>query len=367
MLKPFSLTLVLRVAVLALLFSNIGFNSLNLQASAASDKLKVTALLIEDRDRIRACKGSFTQATVDYAIWKKGNPKVTGNVDRVAYWDEQCLIRVISNKPLSGTQFLQIKQGIEWVDICSLSFWAERLSKQNCSKKFGGKQSLGKVSGKNLVCTFKRGECLGHFDYGTPSLGVYTQTEGDFCLETSISKLELRVRVDSGTNQYVSNSVIFSYLNTDKVINKGDQCVLVTSSSSGELPGQGSSSGTSGTSLPQCSVAQIRQHSTLAKSFNEFRNMYLDSVDIMDESINGMNKTFISGNQTAYEGWRKNLVDSTALARLTATDAIDTQNKLIALMQQCAFNYGIVITQPYGFITTDENRRGYQFPSFKIP
>ena len=354
--------------MLALLLATIGVYSLNLQASASSDKLKVTALLIDDRDRIRACKGSFTQSTVDYAIWKKGNPKVTGNVDRVAYWDEQCLIRVISNKPLSGTQYLQIKQGIEWVDICSLSFWAERLSKQNCSKKFGGKQTLGKVSGKNLVCTFKSGECLGHFDYSTPSLGVYTRTEGDFCLETSISKLELRVRVVSGTNQYVSNSVTYSYLNTDKVINKGDKCVLDTSySSSGKSPGQGSTSGTSGTSLPQCSVTQIRQHSALTKSFNEWRNMYLDSVSLMNESIDGMNKTFISGNQTAYEGWRKNLVDSTAVARSTATEAIDTQNKLIALMQQCALNYGIVVTQPYGFITTDENRSGYQFPTFQIP
>ena len=353
--------------MLALLLSNIGVFSLNLQASAASDKLKVTSLLIEDRDRTKACKGSFTQATVDFAIWKKGNPKVTGDVDRVAYWDEQCLIKVISNKPLSGTQYLQINQGTKWVDICSLSFWAERLSKQDCSQKFDSKENLGKVSGKNVICTFKNA-CIGSFDYGTPSLGVYTRTEGAFCLETSISKLELRVRVVSGTNQYVSNSVIFSYLNTDKVINKGDKCVLDTSSSlSGKSPGQGTTSGTSGTSLPQCSVAQIRQHSTLAKSFNEFRDMYLDAVDLMNESIGGMNKATISGNQTAYDGWRKNLVDSTALARSTATDAIDAQNKLIALMQQCAFNYGIVVTQPYGFITTDENRRGYQFPTFKIP
>ena len=353
--------------MLALLISNIGVFSLNLQASAASDKLKVTSLLIEDRDRTKACKGSFTQATVDFAIWKKGNPKMTGDVDRVAYWDEQCLIKVISNKPLSGTQYLQINQGSKWVDICSLSFWAERLSKQDCSQKFDSKENLGKVSGKNVICTFKNA-CIGSFDYATPSLGVYTRTEGAFCLETSISKLELRVRVVSGTNQYVSNSVIFSYLNTDKVINKGDKCVLDTSSSlSGKSPGQGTTSGTSGTSLPQCSVAQIRQHSTLAKSFNEFRDMYLDAVDLMNESIGGMNKATISGNQTAYDGWRKNLVDATALARSTATDAIDTQNKLIALMQQCAFNYGIVVTQPYGFITTDENRRGYQFPTFRIP
>jgi len=55
------------------------------------------------------------------------------------------------------------------------------------------------------------------------------------------------------------------------------------------------------------------------------------------------------------------------LARSTATDAIDTQNKLISLMQQCSFNYGIIVTQPYGFITTDESRRGYQFPTFQIP
>jgi hypothetical protein len=130
---------------------------------------------------------------------------------------------------------------------------------------------------------------------------------------------------------------------------------------------QGATSGTPGTSLPQCSVTQIRQHSALAKSFNEWRNMYLDSVALMNESIDGMNKAFISGNKTAYEGWSKNLVDSTALARSTAADAIDTQNKLIALMQECSFNYGIVVTQPYGFITTDENRRGYQFPSFQIP
>ena len=365
--KSLSSKLLKRAAVLALLLSNIGVFSLNLQPSAASDKLKVTSLLIEDRDRTKACKGSFTQATVDFAIWKKGNPKMTGDVDRVAYWDEQCLIKVISNKPLSGTQYLQINQGTKWVDICSLSFWAERLSKQNCSQKFDSKENLGKVSGKNVICTFKNA-CIGSFDYGTPSLGVYTRTEGAFCLETSISKLELRVRVVSGTNQYVSNSVIFSYLNTDKVINKGDKCVLDTSSSlSGKSPGQGTTSGTSGTSLPQCSVAQIRQHSTLAKSFNEFRDMYLDAVDLMNESIGGMNKATISGNQTAYDGWRKNLVDSTALARSTATDAIDAQNKLIALMQQCAFNYGIVVTQPYGFITTDENRRGYQFPTFKIP
>jgi hypothetical protein len=353
--------------VLALLLGTIGVYSVNQQASAASDKLKVTALLIEDRDRTKACKGSFTQATVDYAIWKKGNPKVTGNVDRVAYWDEQCLIKVISNKSLSGTQYLQVKQETEWVDICSVSFWAKQLSKRDCSQKFGGKENLGKVSGKNIICTFKNA-CIGSYDYSTPSLGVYTRTEGDFCLETSISNLELRVRVVSGKNQYISNSVTFSYLNTDKVINQGDKCVLATSSSSsGKSPGQGSTSGTSGTSLPQCSVTQIRQHSALAKSFNEWRNMYLDSVALMNESINGMNKTFISGNQTAYEGWSKNLVDSTALARSTATDAIDTQNKLISLMQQCSFNYGIIVTQPYGFITTDESRRGYQFPTFQIP
>ena len=95
--------------------------------------------------------------------------------------------------------------------------------------------------------------------------------------------------------------------------------------------------------------------------------MYLDSVSLMNESIAGMNKAFISGNQTAYEGWSKNLVDSTTLARSTATDAIDTQNELIELRQQCSFNYGIVVTQPFGFITTDENRRDYQFPAFQIP
>ena len=365
--KSLSSPQIIKAAVLALLLATIGVYSLNLQASAASDKLKVTALLIEDRDRIKACKGSFTQATVDYAIWKKGNPKVTGNVVRVAYWDEQCLIKVISNKPLSGTQYLQVKQETEWVDICSVSFWAKQLSKRDCSQKFDSKENLGKVLGKNIICTFKNA-CIGSYDYSTPSLGVYTRTEGDFCLETSISNLELRVKVVSGKNQYISNSVTFSYLNTDKVINQGDKCVLATSSSSSEKsPGPGSTSGTSGTSLPQCSVTQIRQHSALAKSFNEWRNMYLDSVSLMNESIAGMNKTFISGNQTAYEGWSKNLVDSTTLARSTATDAIDTQNELIELRQQCSFNYGIVVTQPFGFITTDENRRGYQFPAFQIP
>ena len=337
-------------------------------SNAAPETIKVNALLIQDKDRLQACKGSFTEVTVDSAIWKKGNPKMTGDVDRIAYWDEQCLIKVISNKPVSGTQYLQIKQGTEWVDICSLSFWAEKLPKRDCSQKFDSKRNLGKITGKTTwVCTFKN-DCIGSFDYGTPNLGRYTQTEGDFCLETSISKLELRVRIVSGTKQYVSTAVKISYLNSDKVIYRGGKCVLTTSSSaSGKPSGQGSTSGTSGTSLPQCSVAQIRQHSTLAKSFNEFRDMYLDAVDLMNESIDGMNKATISGNQAAYDGWRKNLVDSTALARSTATDAIDTQNKLIALMQQCAFNYGIVVTQPYGFITTDEKRRGYIFPTFQIP
>lgn len=354
--------------IVCVLISTLFFSVFPSVSNAASDKLKVTTLLIEDRDRTKACKGSFTEATVDSAIWKKGNPKMTGDVDRVAYWDEVCVIKVISNKPLSGTQYLQIKQGTEWVDICSLSFWAEKLSKRDCSQKFDSKRNLGKVTGKKTwVCTFKNA-CIGAFDYGTPHLGRYTQTEGDFCLDTSINNLELRVRVVSGTNQYVSSEVKFSYLNSDKVIYRGGKCVLAASSSpSGKLPGQGSTSGPSGTSLPQCSVAQIRQHSTLAKSFNEWRDMYLDAVELMNESINGMNKATMSGNQTAYQGWSKNLMDSTALARSTATDAIDTQNKLIALMQQCAFNYGIVVTQPYGFVTTDENSRGYQFPSFKIP
>jgi len=351
--------LVSRSIVLAFLLTNIGFLFSNIETSTASEKLKVTALLIQDSDRARACKGSFTEATVDYAIWKK---------ERIAYYNDPCLIKVISNKPLSGTQYLQIRQGTEWVDICSLSFWAKKLSKLDCAQKFDSKENLGKVSGKSSwICTFKN-DCLGTFDYSTPNLGRYTQTEGDSCIDTSISNLELRIRVASGTKQYFSNLVKFSYVNSDKVIYRGGKCELDTSPSSpGKLPGQDTTGVGSGTSLPQCNVTQIRQHSTLAKEFNSWRKMYLDSVDLMNESINGMNKASSTGNRTAYEGWAKNLKDSTDLARSTANEAISTQNKLITLMKQCAFNYGVIVTQPFGFITTDENFRGYQFPTFQIP
>ena len=332
----------------------------------APDNLKITALLIQDRDRLQACKGSFTKATVDYAIWKKGNPRVTGDVDRIAYFDDPCLIKVISNKPLSGTQYLQIKQGNEWVDICSVNFWAKQLSKRDCSQKFDSKENLGKVLGKKTwVCTF-RDACIGAFDYGVLNLGRYTQTEGDFCIDTSVRSLELRVRVKSGTKQYVSNSVKFSYVNADKIVYKGGKCVL-SASSSGKSPGQGSTSGTTGPSLPLCGLTQIRQHSTLAKEFNEWRSLYLSSIDEVNSAIAGILKARNNGSISAEQEWKKNLNDATSLAKSTSEYAINAQNKLIALMGECKFSYGIVVTEPFGFITTEESVTGYRFPSFPIP
>ena len=220
----------------------------------------------------------------------------------------------------------------------------------------------------------KRERCVMVDDYGDNGQGGFTKTYG-FTQEGIVPEGTL-CRNDT---QYWSNQTWYDgKWKCGYFVDGGSKWGWHTSASQfpsaikqnyvvGNSTSQGSTSGTSGTSLPQCSVTQIRQHSALAKSFNDSRNLYLDSVALMNESIDGMNKASISGNQTAYEGWSKNLVDSTSLARATATAAIDTQNKLIALMQQCAFSYGIVVTQPYGFITTDENRRGYQFPTFRIP
>ena len=220
----------------------------------------------------------------------------------------------------------------------------------------------------------KRERCVMVDDYGDNGQGGFTKVFG-FTQEGIIPEWTL-CRNDT---QYWSNQTWYDgKWKCGYFVDGGSKWGWHTSTSQfpsaikqnyvvGNSTSQGSTSGTSGTSLSQCSVAQIRQHSTLAKSFNEWRNMYLDSVAVMNESIDGINKATISRNQTAYDGWMKNLVDSRALARSTATEAIDTQNKLIALMQQCVFNYGIVVTQPYGFITTDEKSRGYQFPTFKIP
>jgi len=357
-------SLIARAVAGALLLSTIGVLSFNTEATAASEKIKVTALVtIHMRDykydsRLQACQDSFTEATFDFAA-KEGEMRFPNNI---------CVIKGISNKPLSGTAFLQVRQGSEWRDFWLYSGWPHELQKSSFTTKFTPKDNHGKITGKTTYTLYSKSK----FDTGRWISVSHPykpkNVEGEPCLDTSITNLELRLRVTSRTEQYFSNSVQIFYVNSDKMIKKGNTCELDTSSSSsGKSPEQGSTSGASGTSLPQCSVAQIREHTKLTKDFNQWRSLYLDSIAVYNESIVGMNKANMTGNNAAYTRWEKNLRDSLELARSTATSAIDTKNKLISLMKQCSFNYGVVPTEPYGFITTDEKIRGYKFPDFTTP
>jgi len=357
-------SLIVRAVAGALLLSTIGVLSFNSEAAVASEKIKVTVLLISDNSRLTACQDSFTEATIDYARMN--------NTGGQAYFDNKCLIQAISNKPLSGTAYLQVRTTDEFFDFWDFDAWPVKKSKSSYTYKyFSPKYNHGKITGKKTYTLYgyKSNNEGVPFPFTVPIPGPGTLISGeDFCYDPEITNVELRVRVTSGTKQYFSNKVKISYVNADKIIMKGNTCELDTSSSSsGKSPGQGSTSGASGTSLPQCSVAQIREHTKLVKDFNEWRDMYLDSIAVYNESIVGMNKANMTGNNAAYTKWEKNLRDSMELVRSTAASAIDTQNKLITLMKQCSFNYGVIITQPYGFITTDDKFRGYEFPTFTIP
>jgi len=373
-------SLIVRAVAGALLLATIGVLSFNTEAAVASEKIKVTALVtinFHDRqfdNRLKACQDTFTEATLDLAakLYRQTPSELARNISEgdMQYDTNMCSIKAISNKPLSGTAYLQVRQGSEWLDFWLID-WPRKIYKSSLHHKFTPEYNHGKITGKTTYMLYSKntadsaGRQVVVPDPGRPSRNLI---EGESCYDTSITNVELRVRVTSGTKQYFSNSVQIFYVNSDKIIKRGNTCELDTSpSSSGKSPGQGSTSGASGTSLPQCSVAQIREHSTLAKDFNEWRSMYLDSINLIEESIVGMNKANMTGNNAAYSGWAQNLRDSKELARSTATSAIDTQNKLIALMKQCSFNYGIIVTQPYGFITTDEKFRGYRFPTFIIP
>jgi len=345
------------VALILAVTSHLFFPSVTF---AASDKVKVTAILIQDRDRSKACEGDFTKSVVDFAILyaTKSN-------------SFPCVMKTFSNTPVTGTQYLQIKQSGEWVDICSLSFWANRVSRNDCFQKFTPKMNLGKLQDrKSWVNTYKKG-FTGHFDYGTLSLGRFTDTDGDFCNLTNINNLELRVRVASKNREYFSNSISFVYLNADKVIYKknagyGGACGLSNLPATGGTPTGQTTNGSPGTSLPQCTVTQIRYHSTLAKSFNEFRDLYLRSTDEINGAISGYTQALNNGSTYNMERWLGILDQARELARSTAKDALSEQSKLISLMRECKFSYGIIVTEPYGFITTDENVIGYDFPSFPI-
>lgn len=347
----------LAIALIIFLISHLFFPSATF---ASQDKIKVSAVLIQERDRTKACEGDFTKSIVDFAVLYKAKN-----------FSFPCVVKTFSNKPITGIQYLQIKQGGEWVDICSVSFWANRVSRNDCSQKFSPKMNLGKLQGsKSWVNTYKKEE-TGSFDYSTLSIGRSANVDGDFCNLTDIDNIDFRVRVNSKTKDYFSNSFSFVYLNADKVIYKkntgyGGTCGLNNLPASGEKPTGQTTNGSSGTSLPQCSVNQIRNHAALAKSFNDYRSLYLRSSDEISGAIAGYTQAENNGSTYSMEKWLGLLNQARALARSTASEAISEQNKLISLMQECKFSYGIIVTDPYGYITYDENVTGYKFPSFPI-
>ena len=347
----------LAVPLIVILTSHLFFPS---SIFASQSKVKISAVLIQDRERTKACEGDFTKSIVDYAVLYKAKT-----------FTFPCVVKTFSNTPLTGIQYLQINQGGEWVDICSVSFWADRVSRNDCAQKFTPTRNLGKLQGnKSWVNTYKKQE-TGSFDYSTLSTGRYTNTDGDFCYLTDIDNVELRVRVNSKSKDYYSNSFSFIYLNADKVIYKkntgyGGTCGVHNLPASGEKPASQPTTGSSGTSLPQCNVTQIRSHAALAKSFNEFRSLYLRSTDEVYRAISGYEQAESIGSTYSMQRWLGLINEARVLARDNANEAISIQNKLISLMQECKFSYGIVISDSYGYITYDENVTGYKFPSFPL-
>lgn len=347
----------LAIALIVFLTSHLFFPSVTF---ASQSKVKISAVLIQDRERTKACEGDFTKSIVDYAVLYKAKD-----------FSFPCVVKTFSNTPITGIQYLQINQGGEWVDICSVSFWADRVSRNDCSQKFSPTRNLGKLQGtKSWVNTYKKQE-TGSFDYSTLSTGRYTNVDGDFCYLTDIDNVELRVRVNSKSKDYFSNSFSFVYLNADKVIYKkntgyGGTCGLNNLPASGGKPAGQTTSGSSGTSLPQCNINQIRSHAALAKSFNEYRSLYLRSTDEVYGAIAGYTRAESIGSTYSMEKWLGLLNQARELARSTSSDAIKEQNKMISLMQECKFSYGIVVLEPSGYITYDENVTGYQFPSFPL-
>lgn len=350
------------VATIVLLIINLFSPS---PSHSAPKKVDIKTILVDDKaDRSKACQGNLFTMTFDYAVIYK-NGKTNGEEPTI------CVIKVISNTPLSGTQHLQLKQGSEWIDACSVSSWPNTYGMGaglKCSYKFDPKINVGTVKGSSSFEKILNKNSSGPFDWVIPRLGLGSKLDGGFCLSTDIPSVELRVRVVSGSKIYFTNAVKINYLNANTVTYDSKQGFGGTCSSTTNTPiNTNPNVSPSSKSLPQCNITQIRQHSALAKSFNEWRDLYLDATDEISRAKSGYIQAENNGSTFAMNQWLGLLVQARNLAESLAKEALNTQNQLISLVQQCKFSYGIVVTYPYGFIVTDENTLGYKFPSFPIP
>ena len=332
---------------------------------SAPKKVDIKTILVDyNSDRSKACQGNLFSMTLDYAVIYK-NGRTNSEEPTI------CVIKVISNTPISGTQHLQIKQDSVWVDACSVSNWPNTYgigAGLKCSYKFDPKVNVGTVKGTTSV-NFLNKTSIGLIDWSIPRLGIGSKLDGGFCLSTNISSLELRVRVVSGSKTYFTNAVKINYLNANTVTydskqGYGGTCSSTAINTTNTNTNPNASPSTK--SLPQCNITQIRQHTALAKSFNEWRDLYLDATDEIRRAKSGYIQAENNGSTFAMNQWLGLLVQARSLAESLSKDALNVQNQLITLVEQCKFSYGIVVTSPYGFIVTDESTLGYKFPSFPI-
>lgn len=334
----------------------ISFSNLQLPSASANKKFKAEAVLLNNSDR-KPCKGNFLVYTTDFAA--------VNSQGSLTWTNQLCVIKVFINSQVSGEMFLQLKQGAEWLDMSSNAGWADSSNLRVYKSKINSKRNLGKVSGAtSWTCTFKS-DCVGTFDFSIPHpYAPYSNEDGAYCYNPSIQSAEFRIRISSSTGQYFTNVLKATYLNAEKVVKKGFNCVVGLATASTEKPAAG---GTPSKKLPSCTIAQIREKTGYLKDFNEWRSLYVDAVAIAKQSRDGVENARFRGDSLSEQNWTKNYLEATALARTLTADALKAQNSLIELAQRCSDGYGIVITEPYGFVVTDEKITSYSFPEFPIP